>query len=317
MEPINRIDVHTHFVPAFYRSYLANYGIDDAGGAPLAKWNVEDNLALMDRNYITKSILSLSMPGVQMGNDIKAREMARIVNEYAADLVAKHPDRFGFFATLTLPDVEGAISEMNYALDHLNADGIVLLSNEGKKYVGDSGNKPLLEALNNRKAVVFIHPNNLPGNLAMQGLPPYVADFSLSTVRAAISLIQSGTMRTYHDVKIILAHAGGFLPYAAGRIASIGSSPEGMARIMKDLTRFYFEIAVSSSPTVFPGLMAFTSSKHVLFGTDWPCVPKAYVNTLTNFFDVYDGISNEQKADINFGNAAALGLLETSWHISS
>jgi predicted TIM-barrel fold metal-dependent hydrolase len=308
MENRNRVDVHTHCIPDFYHKYLQANGIKHAGGNQFPKWSVEEHLTLMDKNGITKSILSISMPGVHLGNDVKAREMARRVNDYTADIAVKHPDRFGFFATLTLPDIDGAINEMNYAFDHLKAKGIILMTNVEDKYVGDTAYIPLFKELNKRKAIVFVHPNDLPKGLTAQGVPAYAADFLLNTVRAAITLVQSGTMSTYTDLKVILAHAGGFLPYVATRISTIGGTLEEMAKIQLDLKRFYFDIAVSSSPTVFPSLLAFTDSKHILYGSDWPFAPDLLVNKLTDYFDSYEGLTTEQKEDINYKNAGSLNL---------
>ena len=98
----------------------------------------------MDRHGIATGVLSVSTPGVHLGNDTEARKWARDVNEYTADLVRADPGRFGLFATLTLPDVEGAIAEAEYALDTLHADGVILLASNAGRYLGDPGFAPLL-----------------------------------------------------------------------------------------------------------------------------------------------------------------------------
>jgi len=84
--------------------------------------------------------------------------MARRVNEYTADLVAKQPDRFGNFATLPLPDVDGALTELEDALGRLGADGVILLANYAGKYLGDAAFEPLWAALDSRQAIVFVDP---------------------------------------------------------------------------------------------------------------------------------------------------------------
>lgn len=103
-----RIDTHQHIVPPFYADWLAANGVT-AGGLPIPTWSAEGALDLMESAQIAKAILSVSTPGVHLGDDAIARSMARKVNEFAADVVNRHPGRFGFFATLTLPDVEGSI----------------------------------------------------------------------------------------------------------------------------------------------------------------------------------------------------------------
>jgi len=166
---------------------------------------------------------------VHLGNDAEARKWARDVNEYAADLVRADPDRFGLFATLTLPDVEGAIAEAEYALDTLHADGVVLLASNAGRYLGDPGFAPLLAYLHSRQAIVFVHPGDLPGD-PVPGIPSFTADFLLDTTRTAISLILSGAMKEYDRIKFILAHAGGFVPYIAYRILLTMVSQENKAR---------------------------------------------------------------------------------------
>jgi DNA-binding transcriptional LysR family regulator len=133
----HRIDTHQHIIPPAYAEWFARQGIT-AGGLPLPAWSADAALDLMDSADIACALLSVSTPGVHTGDDLAARALAREVNDFAASVVTRHPGRFGFFATLTLPDVDGALAEAAYALDHLNADGVVLLTNVGNCYFGDA-----------------------------------------------------------------------------------------------------------------------------------------------------------------------------------
>ena len=144
------------------------------------------------------------------------------MNEYAADVVAQYPNRFGFFASLLLPDIDGSLAEAVYAFDMLKADGIVLHCAVNNTYLGDPIWNPLMEELNRRKAVIFVHPSELSGAPA-KGIPPFSADFLLDTTRAAINMAKTGFLERFPDLKIILSHGGGFVPYAAERIARICS----------------------------------------------------------------------------------------------
>src|SRR6185436_8979750 len=114
-------------------------------------------LRTMDENEIAKAIVSVSAPGVQLDankrDDAAARAMAREVNEFTAHVVADHPDRFGFFATLTLPDAESAVAEAEYALDELGAAGVVLLANALGEYLGAPAHEDLFAELERRGAV--------------------------------------------------------------------------------------------------------------------------------------------------------------------
>ena len=210
-----------------YADWLRGKGIRP-GGIDLPDWSPSAALKFMDGHGIATGVLSVSTPGVHLGDDAEARKWAREVNEYTADLVRADPGRFGLFATLTLPDVEGAIAEAGYALDTLHADGVVLLANNAGRYLGDPGFAPLLAYLHSRQAIVFVHPGELPAE-PVPGIPSFTADFLLDTTRTAISLILSGAMKKYHGIKFILAHAGGFVPYIAYRILLTMVSQENKA----------------------------------------------------------------------------------------
>ena len=298
-----RIDTHHHMVPPRYAAWLTERGID-AGGRAIPEWTVPTALALMDDAGVASAVLSVSTPGVHLGDDAEARRWAREVNEFAAAAVAEHPARLGFFATLTLPDVAGAIPEATYALDVLRADGVVLLANVHGQYLGDPAFDPLMATLNERRAVVFVHPSHLPGP-AVPGLPAFAADFLLDTTRAALNYAKSGALERYPDLKIILSHAGGFVPYAAERMARIvspdGQTPGGIAR----LRQFWFDTALSSSPYALPSLLAFADPARITFGSDWPYAPAERSLHFTRSLDAYP-LTDTQLLAINRGNAQAL-----------
>lgn len=268
-----RIDVHHHIVPPEYRQWLSDNGIGYAGGTPIPEWSVEAALELMDKADVETAVLSLSTPGVHIGSDADARRMARRVNDFAAEVVNRHPKRFGFFAVLTLPDLDGALTELEYALDELHADGIVLLANAKGTYLGDPVWDPLMQELNRRSAVVFEHPAGLAAP-HVPNVPEFAADYLLDTARAALSLAINGCMERYPDLKIILAHGGGFVPYAAERFA-IACSPDGTFESgVARLQRFYFDTALAGSHWALPSLTAFADPDKIMFGSDWP-----YANT--------------------------------------
>lgn len=312
-----RIDVHHHLVPPRYAAVLRERGIRP-GGVEVPTWSPESSLRVMARNNIATSILSLSTPGAWLGDDEQARRIAREVNEYAAGVVASHPRQFGFFATLTVPDLDGAITEAAYALDELGADGIVLLSNSHGCYVYEPDLAPLLEFLHDRRTVVFLHPGELPAEPA-PGIPSFTADFLLDTVRAATGLVLSGAMEKYDGIRWILAHAGGFLPYIAHRIlltmlreeprlrqakAIIGRKRESEKRL-DVLRRFHFDIALSSSANALPSLLAFADPGRILFGSDYPFAPAPAVRFMRQEYDDV-ALPADVRAAIDHGNAHAL-----------
>jgi predicted TIM-barrel fold metal-dependent hydrolase len=161
---LRRIDVHHHVLTPQYVEELAKVGVIEAGGVPFPQWKPEDSLAVMDRWGIDAALLSVSSPGLCFGDATKAREVARSLNEFTSWCVARWPERFGFFATLPLPDVQAALSEIDYALGTLHADGVGLLSNYEGNYLGDPHFDAIFAELDRRAAVIFVHPTVFTGS---------------------------------------------------------------------------------------------------------------------------------------------------------
>jgi predicted TIM-barrel fold metal-dependent hydrolase len=281
---MDRIDTHHHIVPTFYRDWLEKHGYT-AGGMPIPQWSVDSALGFMDAHKIATAIFSVSTPGAYIGDAIEAREVARALNVETAQIVAKNPERFGFFATLCLPDVVGSIDEARRALAELKADGIVLMTNTDGIYIGDPSLEPLMGVLNEHHAVVFLHPGALPAQLAAD-VPAYVADFLLDTVRTAVGICKADWFEKFPNVRFILSHAGGFIPFAAYRIAR-ACARDGDTAGMKQLKRFYLDTAVASSPTSLPSLFAFADTSHITFGSDLPYANAARAGAFTSMLDAY------------------------------
>lgn len=182
--------------------------------------------------------------------------------------------RFGHFATLPIPDTTASVTEAERALDELGADGVTLLANSRGTYLGGSGQDRLWQTLDDRGAVVFVHPADLPARV-VDGIPPFAADFLLDTTRAAYLLVRNGIVRRFPSIRFLLSHAGGFVPYASHRMAVTiaGESGRSPLDVLDDFRAFYFDTALSSSPAALPTLLAFARPGHVLFGSDWPFAP--------------------------------------------
>jgi predicted TIM-barrel fold metal-dependent hydrolase len=306
-----RIDVHHHILPPSYSRWLRALGVQDAGGRELPAWSVEDTLHMMNEREIAKAIVSVSAPGVHPDpnkrDDATARAMAREVNEFTARVVHEHPSRFGFFATLTLPDVDGALAEAAHAFDTLGASGVILLASTLGEYLGAPQHDALFAELDRRRAVVFVHPFVPPGP-SIPGIPPFAADFLLDTTRAAYRLVQTGTLRRFPNLRIILSHAGGFVPYASYRLA-IALAAEGkraLPDLLENFRSFYFDTAISGTPAALPSLLAFAKPGHVLFGSDWPFLPAPAIGLFTGLLDGYAALDAEGHAAIDRKSAAPL-----------
>jgi predicted TIM-barrel fold metal-dependent hydrolase len=300
-----KIDTHQHLFPDDYVEMLSGTSHSMPGGLTTPPtWSASRAIGAMGRFGVGTGVLSLPMPSV--GDEKEASYWARRVNEVGASTVVDHPDRFGYFAMVPLPYVDAAIKEVDYAFDTLHVDGVILIANTQGIYLGDERFEPLMRELNARRAVVFVHPTNLPGP-AVPGTPEFAADFVLDTTRAAIQLILSGTMDRYSDLRVLLSHAGGFLPYITYRIlpmlarGDFGKSDE----VLAGLRRFYFDLALSSSPTALPSLLALADPTHITFGTDWPAAPDAVVQFFGEQFDTYS-FDEAQRAAFLRGNAEKL-----------
>ena len=219
---------HARRPPTSYRRWLATHGVLDVGGVAVPEWNPSAAMASMDRTGTARALLSVSAPGVTpAATEAEAEDMARTVNDVGAELAKDHPDRFGFLATLPLPAVDAAAREATRALDELGADGVILLAHSADTYLGQPGQTDLFAELDRRHAVVLVHPGPLPGP-AVPGIPPLAADFLLDTTRAAYLLVRNELVALYPNIRFVLSHAGGFLPYAADRMALVIARDAGL-----------------------------------------------------------------------------------------
>jgi predicted TIM-barrel fold metal-dependent hydrolase len=276
-----RIDVHQHFVSPAFHAFL-NAKHSPAAPVPgIASWQgysptraVEE----LDRVGIETAMLSITAPGVWFGDAAEARRLAREMNEFgAARMVGDHRGRFGLFAVLPLPDVDGALSEIEYALDTLNADGVGILTSYGNAWLGDPSFAPVLDELNRRKAVVYVHPTDAA---CCSGLLPRVPnqmlEYPMDTMRTIASLIVSETATRCPDVRFIFSHAGGPLVGVAGRLLGAEMSAEALRSPaapnsrLHHLRRFYYDTAGSANPVNMQALKTLVGTSQIVFGTDAP-----------------------------------------------
>jgi predicted TIM-barrel fold metal-dependent hydrolase len=206
-----------------------------------------------------------------------------------------------------MPHVDESAAEVARSLDELGADGVVLLANSAGTYLGQEGQDELFAALAARSAVVFIHPAELPGP-AVEGVLPFAADFLLDTTRAAYLLVRNEVCRKYPNIRFILSHAGGFVPYASHRMAVgiMSDTGRSMADSLDDFAGFYFDTALSSTAAALPSLLAFAKPGHVTFGSDWPFAPIAAGKLFAAGLETYRGLDTDARAAIERTNALAL-----------
>lgn len=295
-----RIDVHYHFSsPGFIAAIKAH----NTGQTALMNWTPAKALEDMDRDGVATSIVSTSEPGVWFGDDAAARALARECNEYGARLAADHPRRFGMFATLPLPDVDGALREIEYAFDTLKADGACFMSSYQGKYLGDPKFAPVMDELNRRKAVCYTHP--FRGEALVNLLPEGRAlgiTLTTETTLTIASVLYSGTATRCPDIRFIWSHGGGTMPYITGRLgAAVG--PDGKPNAtLATIQRFYYDTAQAFNEYTLATFTKVVPMSHVLFGTDYPFAQAGTVaKGLTDF-----GFAAADMRAINRENALPL-----------
>jgi predicted TIM-barrel fold metal-dependent hydrolase len=269
-----RIDVHYHGnSPGFIAAIKAH----NTGQTALMNWTPAKALEDMDRDGVATSIMSTSEPSVYFGDAAAARALARENNEYFARLVADHPTRFGMFATLPLPDVDGALREIEYAFGTLKADGACFMSSYEGKYLGDPAFAAVMDELNRRKAVCYTHPfrggmiNMLPDGRAL-GIT-----LSTETTLTIQSILYANTATRCPDIRFIWSHGGGTAPYITSRLgAAVGPDGKPNANLAA-LQKFYYDTAQAFNPYTLATFTTVVPMSHILFGTDYPFAQAATV----------------------------------------
>jgi predicted TIM-barrel fold metal-dependent hydrolase len=293
-----RIDVHHHFASPGWKNALAGEG---ALNQVWKQWTPQRSLEAMDKSGTQTAMLSVTTPGVWFGegfgnglqskgsaSNADASKLARETNEYAARLVADYKGRFGLFAQLALPDVEGSLKEIAYAFDTLKADGIGLITSYGNHWVGDSMFTPVFEELNRRKALVYVHPTAAPCcRDLIPKVGPQVVEYHTDTTRTIVSWIESGSAGRFPDINWIFSHAGGTMPFLVERFIGLAAAQnfdkaEPNSRLYH-LKRFYYDTAQSVNVIALQALKTLVSPSHIVFGTDYP---------YTSIVEHVDGIRN-------------------------
>jgi predicted TIM-barrel fold metal-dependent hydrolase len=275
----HRIDVHHHILPPRWVTEAGDNRIGPllvSGKTPV--WNPALSVEVMDRHGIEKSVTSMSCPGLWFDDVQQTRDLTRHCNEYAGQMRSDFKGRFGVFAALPLPDVDGSLREIEYAMDVLKADGFGLMTNYAGRYPGDAAFAPVFDELNRRKAVVFFHPNTSPCSTCLGEIPPATLEFPFDTTRAVTSLLYSGTLARCQDIKFIFSHAGGAVPFLAERISRLTARPDFKAKVpngvIPEFQRLFYDTALSANSYAFKSLLELVKVSQVLFGSDYPFAPE-------------------------------------------
>lgn len=268
-----RIDTHHHVFPPPYIAALAAQKLDDQIATA---WSVARTLEDMQRAGVATAILSVTTPAVTFAEPPVARRVARECNEWVAKLCADNKGRFGSFATLPMPDVDGTLREIEYALDTLKADGVCFMTSYGTRWLGDAAFAPVMEELNRRKAIVYTHPTTADCcRNTVRDVPATVVEFGTDTSRTITDIVFSGTADRCRDAKFIFSHAGGTLPYLTERLVRLPVQNPAMQKrvprgVLTELKRFYYDTAWSAHPMALASLTKLVDVSQILFGSDYP-----------------------------------------------
>jgi predicted TIM-barrel fold metal-dependent hydrolase len=270
--PRRIIDMHHHFAPPAW--------VAEVKGRPLLQaanttWTPAKSIEDMDRGGVAAAVVSITNPGMWFGDLAVTRRVARACNDYGAKLVQDYPNRFGLFAAMPLPDVEGTLKEIAYAYDTLKVDGVGLMTSYGDTWLGNPAYRPVMEELNRRKAIVHVHPTaaNCCKNLDYApGVNPGSMEYGTDTTRAIVGVAFSGDAARFPDIRFIWSHAGGTAPFLAGRIegASAGAKDRLPNGFMSELKKFYYDLAGAANPGAVASLLKLVTTQQILFGTDFP-----------------------------------------------
>jgi predicted TIM-barrel fold metal-dependent hydrolase len=298
-----RIDVHHHF---YAPEYLAVMG--EMGQRPIVRdWSVARSLEEMDKNGVATAVLSLSPPGLHHLAPEETRRLARVINEHAAGLRAAHPRRYGHFASVPMPDVESTLREIAFALDELGADGVELMTSYGERYLGDAAFAPVMEELNRRKALVFVHPlAPICCAPSLKWIAPSLFEFTQDTNRTVFSLLFTGTFARFPEIRFIFCHAGAAVPILAGRAQLMGFASQFAEKlphgIDHELRKLHYDVALQANRPALAALFAYVPLSQVLLGSDYPFGTSADgIKGLAEF-----GLKPEELDAIYCGNAERL-----------
>ena len=268
------VDVHHHvWAPAFLKELETR----KLAEPPARNWSLNKTLDDMAQAGVTYSITSPTTPAASFGDAETMRRMARISNEYGAQLARDYPKQFGFFATLPMLDVDGALKEIAYSCDVLKAQGIAMLTSYDGKWLGDASFAPIMDEINRRKLIVYTHPSNPKCcNGLQEGVPGSTIEFATDTTRTITSILFSGTATRCKDIKFIFSHAGGTMPFLVERLTMLPKLNANFGKVLPSdqviptLRRFYYDTAQASHPGALLSLLNLVDISQVVFGTDFP-----------------------------------------------
>lgn len=322
-----KLDLHTHYYPPGYFDAIRDaggefsFGADPTGrtiityrgarffGITAPMTDPTKRLEDMDRVGIDVEVVSLSTPNVFFADASRQPDVARMVNDGYADLVARHPKRFKGFASIPMDSPDAALAELHRAIDELKFQGVILLSNIRGRALTAPVYRPFFEEANRMGLCIFLHPmlpaNSEPFNEYVLG--PLVG-FPFDTTLAVARMCFSGMFRELPNIRWIVGHLGGAIPYLMERLDN-GFRDFAECRANIDelpsvyLKRLYYD-TVTFSPHTLRMARELLGADHMVMGSDYPHMLGSIDRAVSSIEDV--GFARSDKERIFSGTALAI-----------
>jgi len=302
------IDIHSHPILPF------GQGAPVGPGHKQPDWSVESALSYMEEHDISACVLS-DPDSANHATGQEARDIAKRVNETLADIVSKHPGRFGALATLPGQDADGAVAEIVYALDILKMDGVSTSTSINDVYLGERQFDPWFEELNRRGPTLFIHPTfTKAAQTLLNGLNPSVLEFMFDTTRMIANMVATGAKKRFSNIKIISTHGGGTIPFLVDRIQMLEHafvvgpgrlelSPE---EVREGIASFYYDLTAATSEAQLEAILKLVPVSQLMMGLDFPLMPKSTFAPAIADVGRYPAFSEADLQSLSYGNAGRL-----------
>lgn len=308
---MNKIDLHSHYISPGFAQFLDDYFDGQGDGVPTPHFSIENYLTLMQEADIDYGVLSISSPHLSVAPDEEMLKLTEEVNDYGANLAKSYKDKIGFFASLPLPLVEESVKAIDYALDVQNAHGFTLPTNARGIYLGDQRLDDILAKLNERHALVAIHPNEpkpINDDIKTEILTPLM-EFFFDTTRTIIFMNQNNVFSRYPNIKWIVPHSGALLPIIVQRVDmgnkmfDVENQPDDLEQTMQSL---YFDLAGKVLPHQLPTLLTMVDENKIVYGADAPYTTDKVVKLLNDELESSSLLTDEQRQKFFYDNAQNL-----------
>lgn len=303
------IDVHHHIAP---RAYINAIGpenlVNSYPGSRMAAydWTPAMAIEMMDQGGTATAITSL-YSAHHLADHPDRRRLAREANEFAANMKRDYPGRFGSFAALPMPDIDGTLREIEYAMDVLKADGVYMVTSYHGKWLGNEAFAPIWEEMNRRGLTLYTHPT-VPAFAEdlIKGIPDTAIEINTDTTRSIADVIFSGTAGRSPKVDVIWSHGGGTITQIIERFTRLAQRPQFAARMpkgfMHEIQRFYYDVAQVAHPVPMAAMKALYPLSQIVFGTDYTFRTAAEISAGLDSC----GLSAKELRAIHRDNAARL-----------